>query len=70
MVRISEPEEQDDATAFTDMLLQDVENGDETVESLEELQEGTAQLFKMLGKDPECNSFYSALSTTLYILRQ
>lgn len=70
MVLVGEPEDRDDATAFADMLLQDVRSGDETVESLVELQEGTAHLFQMLGKDPECDSFYSAISTTLYILGQ
>jgi hypothetical protein len=70
MARIEETEEPDDATAFTDMFLTDVQSGEETLESLEELQEATAHIMKLAGRDPESTSYYAALTTTIYILRQ
>ena len=60
----------EDVTAFTSMLVQEVKGGQETVEGLEELKQTTARLATAAGKDPEANSFYSAVTTAIYILKQ
>lgn len=63
-------ERSEDVTAFTNMLVQEVRDGQETVQGLEELKETTARLATAAGRDPETNSFYSAVTTAIYILKQ
>lgn len=60
----------EDVTAFTDMLVQEVREGEETVEGLEERRETMSRLVTAAGRDPESDSFYSAATTAIYILKQ
>lgn len=60
----------EDVTAFTDMLVQEVKDGEETLEGLEELQETTARLVTAVGRDPETDSYYAAVTTAIYTLKQ
>ena len=60
----------EDVTEFTNMLVQEVRDGQETVQGLEELKETTARLVTAAGRDPEANSFYTAVTTAIYIVKQ
>ena len=66
MVLVREPEEPDDATAIADILLADVDS----LQEVRPLQQDTARIFQMLGRDPECDSLYAGISTALYMLQQ
>lgn len=61
-------ETDDDATAFADTLLKDAREGRETIESLKELRDAEAYLWRLAGKDPECSAFHAACATVIYIL--
>jgi hypothetical protein len=55
--------------SFTELLVQEVHDGQETVQGLEELQDVTARLAAAAGKNPESDAYYAAVTTALSILR-
>ena len=63
-------EKSNDVDTFVDVLVQEVRNGQETIEGLEEMQDVTARGATAAGRDPEGSPYYTAVTTAISILQQ